>query len=161
MWWCQVCSVYNAIKVTPKSSPSKNLLELQRQRELTNMNVFVSIALFGAMLSELCRVQTATCTDDEVQSWANTSGTCDGACVAMFCDCCTQSLTEGSSNSNYACCNAYSGLLQCAPNTPGVVSCATLPGESNGDSGASTATVFGVVSATMILASSAVNQLIL
>ena len=131
------------------------------------MKVLISIAFFGVILSGLCNAQTVTCTTEEIESLTTKFATCDVTCVQTLCDCCTQALDDGSSNSDYECCSAYSELLQCAPDTPGVLPCATLPGDNNGDngdngdSGASTATAVGAISGIMILASSVVNQLIL
>ena len=128
------------------------------------MKVLISIAFFGVILSELCNAQTLTCTSEEIQALTVTFNNCDPACLGTVCDCCTQALNAGSSDKNYNCCSAYSELMQCASNTTGidVVPCPTLPaGESNGDSGASTATAVRVISGMMILASSVVNQLIL
>ena len=119
------------------------------------MKVLISIAFFGVILSELCNAQTLTCTPEEIESASEKFAMCTNAtCVENFCDCCTQALDAGSSDSNYDCCSGYSGLLQCEPDTPGLVPCAAL-------SGASTATAVSVISGVMILASSVVNQLIL
>ena len=137
------------------------------------MKVLVSIALIGVMLCQLCNAQTLTCTVEEIQSLSEKFATCTTTCIATVCDCCTQALAAGSSDSNYDCCSGYSGLLECQPDTAGLTPCAALTGDgngnsngdgngdSNGDSGGSTATAVGVICGIMVLASSIVNQFIL
>ena len=159
-----------------KSSRHQRIRDCKdNMHELTNMKVLISIALLGVILSELCNAQAVTCTPEEIENLGVTFATCDPTCLATVCDCCTQALDAGSSDSNYDCCSAYSGLLQCSPDTTGVVPCATLPGDNNGDgptngdrpnstasSGVSSVTAACVISAgLMTLASSVVNQLIL
>ena len=139
------------------------------------MKVLISITLFGAVLAQLCNAQAMTCTTAVIDSLLLTFNMCDSECFTNICDCCTQALAAGSSDSNHNCCSAYSKLLQCVESTAsaavptGVLPCDALAGDGNGDSngdsngesGASMATAIGVMSGMMILASSAINQLIL
>ena len=125
------------------------------------MKVLISIVFFGVILTELCNAQTSSsaCTPEKIESETQTYSSCDATCLADVCDCCTQSLNAGSSDTNYGCCSAYSVLVECASEVTGidVVPCPTL----HGDSGASTATAVSAISGMMILASFVVNQLIL
>ena len=130
------------------------------------MKVLISIALFGLTLSELCIAQTSTsaCTPEKIESETQTYNMCNAACVANVCDCCTQALNAGSSDTNYVCCSAYSELLQCASvhgESGGGSGATTATAVSDGDSGASTAIAVSVISGMMILVSFVVNQLIL
>ena len=132
------------------------------------MKLLISIALLGVILSEVCNAQTVTCNEDEIQSLTSEYSMCAvtaADCFANVCDCCTEALNTGSSDSNYECCSAYAGLLQCTPGAAGLIPCPGLAEASNGDG----ATVpvptlisqICIVSGVMILVSSAVNQLFL
>ena len=122
------------------------------------MKVLISVALLGIILSEGCNA-ILPCSIADATSYSQSFATCgDLDCLADLCGCCTQALAAGDSDSNYECCSGYAGLLECVPDTPGLVPCPGLP---DVDSGASTVTAVCVVSGVTILVSSVINQFLL
>lgn len=111
------------------------------------------------MLSEVCNAQQ-TCSTEQLESISTGLLSCDTNCLADVCNCCTEALDAGSSNSNYDCCSSYSQALQCTNFDSSLYApCSSLTTDE--PSGATMTTAVCAVSGVMILLSAVINQIIL